>query len=145
MRSDETNLRLGQLAKEKGNFKRIIICQKRADISRVDQLREEGMEVFDLSNVTSSLMRALIESPAVYSVLTDTKNAVYSVVVRNSQYAGLQLLDWDLAADITVSRIRRGHEWLVPHGHTVIESGDEIIFTAKYQTANRVRRVLEEK
>ena len=145
LRSDETNLRLGQLAKEKGNFKRIIICQKRADISRVDQLREEGMEVFDLSNVTSSLMRALIESPAVYSVLTDTKNAVYSVVVRNSQYAGLQLMDWDLAADITVSRIRRGQEWLVPHGHTVIESGDEIIFTAKYKTANRVRRVLEEK
>ena len=145
MRSDDTNLRLGQLAQEQGDFKRIIICQKRADIAKVEQLRSNGMEVFDLSNVTSSLLRALIESPAVYNVLSDTKNAVYSVVVRNRQYSGRQLMDWDLASDITVSRIRRGQEWLVPHGHTVIEMGDELIFTAKYQVADRIRRVVGNK
>ena len=145
MRSDDTNLRLGQLAQEQGDFKRIIICQKRADIAKVEQLRSNGMEVFDLSNVTSSLLRALIESPAVYNVLSDTKNAVYSVVVRNRQYSGRQLMDWDLASDITVSRIRRGQEWLVPHGHTVIEMGDELIFTAKYQVADRIRRVIGNK
>ena len=145
MRSDDTNLRLGQLAKEQGDFKRIIICQKRADIARVKDLRKNGMEVFDLSNITSALLRALIESPALYSVLSDTKNAVYSVVVRNTQYSGRQLMDWDVAHDITVSRIRRGQEWLVPHGHTVIELGDELIFTAKYQAADRMRQVIGKK
>ena len=145
MRSDDTNLRLGQLAQEQGDFKRIIICQKRADIARVKDLRKSGMEVFDLSNITSALLRALIESPALYSVLSDTKNAVYSVVVRNTQYSGRQLMDWDVAHDITVSRIRRGQEWLVPHGHTVIELGDELIFTAKYQAADRMRKVIGKK
>ncbi|WP_294891095.1 cation:proton antiporter family protein [uncultured Lactobacillus sp.] len=145
MRSDDTNLRLGQLAQEQGEFKRIIICQKRADIARVKELRKNGMEVFDLSNITSALLRALIESPALYSVLSDTKNAVYSVVVRNTQYSGRQLMDWDVAHDITVSRIRRGQEWLVPHGHTVIELGDELIFTAKYQAADRMRQVIGKK
>ena len=145
MRSDDTNLRLGQLAQEQGDFKRIIICQKRADIARVKELRNSGMEVFDLSNITSALLRALIESPALYSVLSDTKNAVYSVVVRNTQYSGRQLMDWDVAHDITVSRIRRGQEWLVPHGHTVIELGDELIFTAKYQAADRMRQVIGKK
>lgn len=145
MRSDDTNLRLGQLAREQGDFKRIIICQKRADIARVKELRKSGMEVFDLSNITSALLRALIESPALYSVLSDTKNAVYSVVVRNTQYSGRQLMDWDVAHDITVSRIRRGQEWLVPHGHTVIELGDELIFTAKYQAADRMRQVIGKK
>lgn len=145
MRSDDTNLRLGQLAQEQGDFKRIIICQKRADIARVKDLRKNGMEVFDLSNITSALLRALIESPALYSVLSDTKNAVYSVVVRNTQYSGRQLMDWDVAHDITVSRIRRGQEWLVPHGHTVIELGDELIFTAKYQAADRMRQVIGKK
>ncbi|WP_294920969.1 cation:proton antiporter family protein [uncultured Lactobacillus sp.] len=145
MRSDDTNLRLGQLAQEQGDFKRIIICQKRADIARVKDLRKNGMEVFDLSNITSALLRALIESPALYSVLSDTKNAVYSVVVRNTQYSGRQLMDWDVAHDITVSRIRRGQEWLVPHGHTVIELGDELIFTAKYQAADRMRKVIGKK
>ena len=103
------------------------------------------MEVFDLSNITSALLRALIESPALYSVLSDTKNAVYSVVVRNTKYSGRQLMDWDVAHDITVSRIRRGQEWLVPHGHTVIELGDELIFTAKYQAADRMRQVIGKK
>ncbi|KJY55773.1 cation:proton antiporter family protein [Lactobacillus melliventris] len=145
MRSDDTNLRLGQLAQEQGDFKRIIICQKRADIARVKDLRKSGMEVFDLSNITSALLRALIESPALYSVLSDTKNAVYSVIVRNTQYSGRQLMDWDVAHDITVSRIRRGQEWLVPHGHTVIELGDELIFTAKYQAADRMRKVIGKK
>ena len=145
MRSDDTNLRLGQLAQEQGDFKRIIICQKRADIARVKDLRKNGREVFDLSNITSALLRALIESPALYSVLSDTKNAVYSVVVRNTQYSGRQLMDWDVAHDITVSRIRRGQEWLVPHGHTVIELGDELIFTAKYQAADRMRQVIGKK
>ena len=145
MRSDDTNLRLGQLAQEQGDFKRIIICQKRADIARVKELRKSGMEVFDLSNITAALLRALIESPALYSVLSDTKNAVYSVVVRNTQYSGRQLMDWDVAHDITVSRIRRGQEWLVPHGHTVIELGDELIFTAKYQAADRMRKVIGKK
>ena len=145
MRSDDTNLRLGQLAQEQGEFKRIIICQKRADIARVKELRNSGMEVFDLSNITSALLRALIESPALYSVLSDTKNAVYSVIVRNTQYSGRQLMDWDVAHDITVSRIRRGQEWLVPHGHTVIELGDELIFTAKYQAADRMRKVIGKK
>ena len=145
MRSDDTNLRLGQLAQEQGDFKRIIICQKRADIARVKDLRKNGMEVFDLSNITSALLRALIESPALYSVLSDTKNAVYSVIVRNTQYSGRQLMDWDVAHDITVSRIRRGQEWLVPHGHTVIELGDELIFTAKYQAADRMRQVIGKK
>ncbi|UZN42558.1 cation:proton antiporter [Lactobacillus sp. IBH004] len=145
MRSDDTNLRLGQLAQEQGDFKRIIICQKRADIARVKDLRKNGMEVFDLSNITSALLRALIESPALYSVLSDTKNAVYSVVVRNTQYSGRQLMDWDVAHDITVSRIRRGQEWLVPHGHTVIELGDELIFTAKYQAADRMRQIIGKK
>ncbi|MCT6888648.1 MAG: cation:proton antiporter [Lactobacillus sp.] len=145
MRSDDTNLRLGQLAQEQGDFKRIIICQKRADIARVKELRKNGMEVFDLSNITSALLRALIESPALYSVLSDTKNAVYSVVVRNTQYSGRQLMDCDVVHDITVSRIRRGQEWLVPHGHTVIELGDELIFTAKYQAADHIRKVIGKK
>lgn len=145
MHSDETNLRLGQLAKENGDFKRIIICQKRADTAKVKQLRENGMEVFDLSNVAASLLRALIESPAVYRVLTDTKNAVYSIIVRNTRYSGRQLMDWDLANDITVSRIRRGQKWIMPHGHTVIEDGDELVFSAEYKVADKVRRVLGNK
>lgn len=143
--SDEVNLELGELAKQRTNFKRVIVCQQKADLDKVAELNDEGIEIFDLSNVTSSLMRALIESPAVYRVLTDTKNSLYSVVVRNTRYAGRQLMDWDLAHDITISRIHRGQEWLVPHGYTVIEAGDELIFSAKSEVADKVRQIIGKK
>lgn len=109
------------------------------------QLAEKGIEIFNLGNVSAALLRALIESPAVYRVLTDTKNALYSVVVRNTHYTGRQLADWDVAHDITVDRIHRRQEWLVPHGYSVIEEGDELIFSAKSQAADRVRKVIGRK
>lgn len=143
--SDSENDNLVELAKKNGHFQRIIVCQKRADLAKIAELQKDEIEVFDLSNVTSSLLRALIESPAVYDVLTDTKNSLYSVVVRNTHYAGRQLMDWDLVCDITVSRIHRGSKWLVPHGYTVIEAGDELIFSAKSEAADRVRRVVGKK
>ena len=143
--SDKENLRLAKLARQKGDFKRIIVCQKRMANEEVAQLAEKGIEIFNLGNVSAALLRALIESPAVYRVLTDTKNALYSVVVRNTHYTGRQLADWDVAHDITVDRIHRGQEWLVPHGYSVIEEGDELIFSAKSQAADRVRKVIGRK
>lgn len=143
--TDSDNDALVELAKKNGHFQRIIACQQRSDLAKSAKLQQEGIEVFDLSNVTSSLLRALIESPAVYGVLTDTKNSLYSVVVRNTHYAGRQLMDWDLVHDITVSRIHRGQKWLVPHGYTVIEAGDELIFSAKSAAADRVRRIIGKK
>ncbi|QYN59326.1 potassium transporter [Lactobacillus panisapium] len=143
--SDKENLRLAKLARQKGDFKRIIVCQKRMANEEAAQLAEKGIEIFNLGNVSAALLRALIESPAVYRVLTDTKNALYSVVVRNTHYTGRQLADWDVAHDITVDRIHRGQEWLVPHGYSVIEEGDELIFSAKSQAADRVRKVIGRK
>lgn len=143
--SDKENIRLAKMAKKSGIFKRIIVCQNQADVATVKELHDKGMEIFNFSTVTSSLMRALIESPAVYKVLTDTKNVLYSVVVRNTRYTGRQLMDWDFIDQITVSRIRRGNQWLAPHGSTVIEPGDELVFSGKFKAADHVRRVLSEK
>lgn len=88
------------------------------------------------------MLRALIESPAVYRIITDTNNALYDVVVRNSAYTGRQLMDWDFVDQITVSRIRRGDKWISPHGSTVIEPGDELIYSGPWREADRIHQLL---
>ena len=87
-------------------------------------------------------MRALIESPTVYQIMTDTKNVLYSVQVKNTSYTGRQLMDLDFIDKITISRIRRGNEWLTPHGSTVIEPDDILVFSGEFKTADKVRDLL---
>lgn len=141
LHNDETNYRLGRMAKQMG-VKRVIVRLSQPDARTINGLVADQIEVFNFTNVRSALMRALIESPAVYQVMTDTKNVLYSVVVKNTAYTGRQLMDWEFVDQMTVSRIRRGNEWLSPHGSTVIEPGDEVIFSGEFETADRIRRIL---
>lgn len=141
LHDDKINYRLGKLAKKAG-VKRVIVRLSQPDAETIQDLRDSGIEVFNFTNVRSALMRALIESPAVYQVMTDTQNVLYSVVVRNKKYTGRQLMDWDFVDKMTVSRIRRDGAWLLPHGSTVIEPGDEIIFSGKFESADRIRKIL---
>lgn len=142
---DNINLKLVKLAKKTEMVKRIIIRLQQPSRATIEQLRAEGIEVFNFTNVRSALMRALIESPAVYQIMTDTKNILYSVVVRNPKYIGQELKDWDFIDQITVSRIKRGNKWLAPHGSTVIEAGDEVVFSGQYEAADKIRQILGRK
>lgn len=144
LHNDKLNYRLGLMAKKAG-VKRVIVRLSQPDAKTIHDLHEEDIEIFNFTNVRAALMRALIESPAVYQVITDTKNVLYSVVVRNRAYTGQRLMDWDFVNKMTVSRIRRGNEWLLPHGSTVIEPGDEIIFSGEFRTADKIRQILGEK
>ena len=141
MHDDKLNYTLGKMAKEAG-VNRVIVRQMQPDAQTINDLEDNNIEVFNFSNVRAALMRALIESPAVYQVMTDTKNVLYSVVVRNTKYTGRQLMDWEFVDKMTVSRIRRDDAWLSPHGSTVIEPGDEIIFSGKFETADEIRQIL---
>ncbi|WP_280515450.1 TrkA C-terminal domain-containing protein, partial [Lactobacillus nasalidis] len=140
-RDDATNVAVGRAAKEAG-VKRVIVSQSQVNAETVDQLKQEGIEVFAFNNLHGAMLRALIESPAVYRIITDTNNALYDVVVKNSAYTGRQLMDWDFVDQITVSRIRRGNKWISPHGSTVIEPGDELIYSGPWREADRIHQLL---
>lgn len=141
---DKTNYRLGKLAKANG-VARVIVRLSQPDADTVKDLEDNEIGVFNFTNVRSALMRALIESPAVYQIMTDTKNVLYSVVVTNTHYTGRHLMDWEFIDKMTVSRIRRDGEWITPHGSTVIEPGDELIFSGEFEAADRIRHILGKK
>lgn len=144
LHDDKLNYDLGKMAKAAG-VGRVIVRLMQPDAKTIKDLEDNDIEVFNFSNVRAALMRALIESPAVYQVMTDTKNVLYSVVVKNTKYTGRQLMDWEFVDKMTVSRIRRDGAWLSPHGSTVIEPGDEIIFSGEFETADKIRQILGEK
>lgn len=140
-RADEDNIKITRMAKEKG-VNRVIARLSEVDSKTLTEFNEKGIEVFNSTNVHAALMRAMIESPTVYRIMTDTKNILYSVKVKNTHYTGRQLMDLEFIDQITVSRIKRGDEWLIPRGATVIEQGDILVFSGEFKVADRVRDLL---
>lgn len=140
-RADEDNIKIARMAKEKG-VDRVIARLSEVDSKTLTEFNEKGIEVFNSTNVHAALMRAMIESPTVYRIMTDTKNILYSVKVKNTHYTGRQLMDLEFIDQITVSRIKRGNEWLIPRGATVIEPGDILVFSGEFKVADRVRDLL---
>lgn len=140
-RADEDNIKIARMAKEKG-VDRVIARLSEVDSKTLTEFNEKEIEVFNSTNVHAALMRAMIESPTVYRIMTDTKNILYSVKVKNTHYTGRQLMDLEFIDQITVSRIKRGNEWLIPRGATVIEPGDILVFSGEFKVADRVRDLL---
>lgn len=140
-RADEDNIKIARMAKEKG-VNRVIARLSEVDSKTLTEFNEKGIEVFNSTNVHAALMRAMIESPTVYRIMTDTKNILYSVKVKNTHYTGRQLMDLEFIDQITVSRIKRGDEWLIPRGATEIEPGDILVFSGEFKVADRVRYLL---
>ena len=140
-RADEDNIKIARMAKEKG-VNRVIARLSEVDSKTLTEFNEKGIEVFNSTNVHAALMRAMIESPTVYRIMTDTKNILYSVKVKNTHYTGRQLMDLEFIDQITVSRIKRGDEWLIPRGATVIEPGDTLVCSGEFKVADRVRDLL---
>lgn len=141
---DQENARMAEYAKDLG-VKRAIARMNEVDSDTLSHCQEAGVEVFNFTNVRSALMRALIESPTVYKIMTDTNNVLYSVKVKNTRYTGRPLSDLEFVDKITVSRIRRGNEWLIPHGWTVIEPNDILIFSGAFKDADQVKKLLSHK
>lgn len=138
---DADNIKIARIARAEG-VKRVIARLSEVSGDMVEEFQNKKIEVFNFTNVRAALMRALIESPTVYRIMTDTKNVLYSVQVKNTHYTGRQLMDLDFIDKITVSRIRRGDEWLIPHGSTVIEPDDVLVFSGEFKMADKVRNLL---
>ena len=138
---DQLNFELG-LAAKKAGVKRVIVRQRQPNAEVMARLAEAGIESFSVNNLRGALLAALIESPAVYHIITDVNNALYDVVVKNSAYTGRQLMDWDFIDQITVSRIKRGNKWISPHGSTVVEPGDELIYSGPWREADKIHEIL---
>lgn len=144
--NDRKNARLALLAKKHG-VGRVIASQEspNADQRRIASLKQAGVEIFNTFNVTTSVMRSMIESPSIIDLLTDTEAGLFEATVRNQRYAGRELHTLPFINQITVSRIYRNHKPISPHGDTILELGDHILFTGAQADAAAARNELRRK
>ena len=141
--SDKKNARLAIMAKKAG-VNRVIAGQNAPGRNRekVGNLVDMGIEIYNTFNVQISVLRSLIETPSILEMLMDTDAGLYEAVVRNPRFIGSELHTLPFIDQITVSRIYRNHRAISPHGDTVLEEGDHMIFTGDQTAAEEARRQL---
>lgn len=142
-REDSRNFAIAKIAKKHG-VKRVIMSQmsNEHDFASIHELVELGIEIFNPYNVESSMLRALIESPAMMDILTDTEHGIFEITVKNRRYTGINMDELPMIDQITISRIRRDGKWLTPHGDTVINEGDQLFVTASYNDIGSIQSAL---
>lgn len=137
----EVNDRLALLAKQNGVPR--VIEWRDSESDTAQKLRGQGIEVFNAQNVAAAAMRAIIESPAAYQLLSNASFSIFEARVRNDEYAGKELADWDMSRELTVTLISRNHRFIIPHGATVVEPGDVVFISGRYEVAQPFVRLLE--
>lgn len=142
-REDSRNFAIAKMAKKHG-VKRVIMSQmsNEHDFESLHELVELGIEIFNPYNVQSSMLRALIESPAMMDILTDTEHGIFEITVKNRRYTGINMDELPMIDQITISRIKRDGKWLTPHGDTVINEGDQLFVTASYNDIGSIQSAL---
>jgi monovalent cation:H+ antiporter-2, CPA2 family len=138
--NDELNAQLAFSIKDKG-VNRVIVRIESAELEV--GLREKGIEVFSVIMSTKTLMRALIESPSLLSILTNKETSLYEIRMINEQFAGLSLRRFPFTGDIIFVRIIRGNESIVPHGDTELQMRDRLIVTGSKEYVDELKRELE--
>lgn len=121
-RDDKLNAQLSLATKEHSQARVITSFQNREYLDQVfDKLAAAGIEVFNAYQVQSTFLREWIESPSLIQMLQENEAGIFEVEIFNHRYSGQQLMTLPLIDKMTISRIRRGKDWITPHGTTVVE------------------------
>jgi monovalent cation:H+ antiporter-2, CPA2 family len=136
----DLNASIAVSAKEKG-IERVIARIESPDLA--EKAQEEGIEVFSVLRSTESLLRAMIESPGVMSILTNKENSLHEIRMLNDHFDGMSIRRFPFTGDVIFVRILRENESIVPHGDTELRLNDRLIVTGSKEYVDELKRELE--
>ena len=98
------------------------------DTNRLVEFETLNVTVYNPALDQAVLLSLLARNPDIYELLTrtDDNKEVSEVWVHNAGYDDMSLREVVLPGDVLILSIRRGGEFIVPRGHTQLESGDHL-------------------
>ena len=137
---EELNALLGVAAKER-QVERVVARIESPDLS--ESIKEQDIEIFSTILSTAALMKALVESPHIASIMTNQDTALYEIKMENGRYERMTLREFPFTGDVIFVRIFRGNDSIVPHGDTELQLGDRLIVTGSKEYVNELTRELQ--
>src|SRR5690606_10023994 len=105
------NAKLAKIAKDH-HVERVIARIESPELA--ETMKEQNIEVFSTILSTTSLMKALIESPSIADILTNRDTALHEIEMLNQDYDRMTLREFPFVGDVIVVRIFRGNDSIVP-------------------------------
>ncbi|CAM3768965.1 monovalent cation:proton antiporter family protein [Mesobacillus thioparans] len=136
----DLNATIAVSAKERG-VERVIARIESPDLA--EKAQEEGIEIFSVLRSTESLLRAMIESPGVMTILTHQENSLHEIRMLNDHFDGMTLRRFPFTGDVIFVRILRENDSIVPHGDTELRLNDRLIVTGSKEYVDELKRELE--
>ncbi|WP_071459168.1 monovalent cation:proton antiporter family protein [Bacillus massilinigeriensis] len=137
---EEANAELAMAAKKNG-AERVIARIESPELGKT--LTANEIEVFSVLLSSTVLLKSLIESPSIMTLLTNQDNSLYEIKMLNEQFDGMMLRRFPFTGDVIFVRILRNNESLVPHGDTELLLHDRLLVTGSSQYVDELKRELE--
>lgn len=138
--NENTNALIAKAAKEKGAG-RVIARIENPELEA--SLKQQDIEVFSVLMSTTTLLRALIESPGILNILTNQDSSLHEIRMLNDQFDGMTLRRFPFTGDVIFVRILRGKDSIVPHGDTELRLNDRLIVTGSNEYVEELKMELE--
>ncbi|RSK26505.1 sodium:proton antiporter [Bacillus sp. HMF5848] len=137
---EEINTNIAKYGRDNG-IERVIARIEEPE--KQEELRNIGVEVFSVLLSTKSFLRAVIESPSVFNIITSEESALHQINMNNPKYDGISLRNFPFTGDVIFVRIFRGKDSIVPHGDTELRMGDRLVVTGSHEYVDELRMILE--
>jgi len=138
--NENTNALIARAAREHGAG-RVIARIENPELET--SLKQQDIEVFSMLMSTTTLLRALIESPGILNILTNQESSLHEIKMLNDQFDGMTLRRFPFTGDVIFVRILRGKDSIVPHGDTELRLHDRLIVTGSNEYVEELKMELE--
>ncbi len=138
--NENTNALIARAAKEQG-VGRVIARIENPELEL--SLKEQEIEVLSMLMSTTTLLRALIESPGILNMLTSKDSSLHEIRMLNDQFDGMTLRRFPFTGDVIFVRILREKDSIVPHGDTELKMNDRLIVTGSNEYVEDLKQELE--
>ncbi len=138
---DEVNEAACELARRLGVPERVALI---SDSAKAQRLREEGVRVVTPSLSTLFVLEGMVTHPLTFELLArpDADKHMVEVVLRNPSIAGRPLRKVRLPGDALILLVRRDEESIIPHGNTVLQSGDVLTLIGSEEAIREAEALL---
>jgi len=142
--NDDLNLRICRMAVRDFGLKKIISVVNNG-VNTIN-FKDIGVRVVSPAFSTLIVLENLVIHPAAFSLLTEGEDnlLVEEAVLANAAFADKRLKDIRLPGDTLIMSVKRNGENIIPHGNTVLQSGDLIMFVGSRDSVCKTIALMEQ-
>ena len=141
--SDDVNLKVCRTAVYNFGLKGIISVVNNS--VNLPEYKKLGVRVVSPAFSTLMVLENMVIHPAAFSLLTEMEDnlIVEEAVLTNLSFINMRLSDIRLPGDTLIMSISRNGENIIPHGNTILEFGDLIMFVGSKDSVHKTMAMVE--